>query len=325
MSTKLNAFEGALVADALAMPAHWYYDRIALKRDYGLLDHYTAPRNPHPDSILHRSSYTPPTPDADILHDQAQFWGVRGIHYHQQLKAGENTLNFQLARALYRQIKAAGRYDSGAWLRLYIDCMRLPGWHRDTYVEEYHRAFFTNLSRGRKPENCGIADIHIGGLVCVPALFAALEKEPDEFIQIAREHVALTHNSAEVLEAAGAFCRVLLAVSDGMPLRSAIFKHASGWAGEKQFTKWSKEADETVVGKHLSPACYIKDSFPAALYLSWKYADQFSAGIIANTHCGGDNCHRGAVVGALLGLANQIPDHWLSGLVRRADPACGGV
>lgn len=317
MSSKLNALKGALVADALAMPAHWYYDRIALKRDYGLLDYYAAPRNPHPDSILHRSRYTPPTPEADILHDQAKFWGIPGIHYHQQLRAGENTLNFQLARALYRQINAAGGYNPGAWLRLYIDCMRLPGWHRDTYVEEYHRSFFTNLARGRKPENCGIPDIHIGGLASVPALFAALKADPSDIIETVREHVALTHNSQEVLEAAGAFCRVLLAIDDGMPLREAIFNYASGWAGEKQFKKWSTEADETVVGKHLSPACYIKDSFPAALYLSWKYADKFSAGIIANTHCGGDNCHRGAVVGALLGLANTIPDHWLEGLKTR--------
>jgi hypothetical protein len=29
---------------------------------------------------------------------------------------------------------------------------------------------------------------------------------------------------------------------------------------------------------------------------------------------GGDNCHRGAVVGALLGAANGIDDRWIKGL-----------
>ncbi|MEC7280806.1 MAG: ADP-ribosylglycohydrolase family protein, partial [Verrucomicrobiota bacterium] len=41
----------------------------------------------------------------------------------------------------------------------------------------------------------------------------------------------------------------------------------------------------------------------------------FSAGIIANAYCGGDNCHRGAVVGALLGAANGAPKKWIQGLI----------
>ena len=317
MWPRLQALEGALVADALAMPVHWYYDRIALKRDYGLVDHYLPPHNPHPDSILHRCSYTPEFPVADILHDQAKYWGLPDVHYHQQLSAGENTLNLQLSLALYNQVQATGRYDAHAWLRLYVDCMRLPGWHRDTYVEEYHRAFFTNLARGKKLEDCGVADVHIGGLASVPALFAALNSGGAEFVGIVHRHVALTHNCPEVLEAAMAFARILSAVETGTGLREAIFEHASGWAGKTKFLKWSKEPDEAVIGQRLSPACYIKDAFPAALYLSWKYAGNFSAGLIANTHCGGDNCHRGAVVGALLGMENEIPERWLRGLKKR--------
>jgi ADP-ribosylglycohydrolase len=317
MSNRLNALEGALVADALAMPVHWYYDRLALKRDYGRVDRFMAPRNPHPDSILHRSRYTPEAPEWDILHDQARFWGVRDVHYHQNLKAGENTLNFQLALSLYRQLESTGRYDALGWLRLYIDSMLAPGWHRDTYVEEYHRAFFTNLARGRKPENAGIADIHIGGLVPVPALFAGLEAGGEELLRLVRTHVSLTHNSPEVLEAALSFARILLSMEAGNGLRESIFNHASGWVSERKFVQWSKEPDEAVIGQRLSPACYIKDAFPAALYLSWKYAGDFSSGIIANAHCGGDNCHRGAVLGALLGFKGPIPGHWLEGLAQR--------
>lgn len=312
-SNRLTAFKGALVADALAMPVHWYYDRLALRRDYGRVDRFLPPRNPHPNSILHRSRYIPVSPTADILHDQAKYWGQEGIHYHQQLHAGENTLNFQLARALYQQITANGRYDAGAWLRLYCDCMRLPGWHRDTYVEEYHRAFFTNLARGRKPEACGIEDIHIGGLVPVAALFAGLEDGGETLLNVVKKHVALTHNAPEVIEAAAALTRILLALEAGSGLKEAIEQHATGWVGQKKLNQWAKEPDEVVIGERLSPACYIKDAFPAALYLSWKYADDFSSGIIANAHCGGDNCHRASVVGALLGFANGVPERWLLG------------
>ena len=36
----LNAYHGSLVADALAMPVHWYYDTAALRRDYGVVDRF---------------------------------------------------------------------------------------------------------------------------------------------------------------------------------------------------------------------------------------------------------------------------------------------
>ena len=49
-----NCLLGAFIGDALAMPAHWYYDRAALARDYGRITAFTAPKNPHPDSILWR-------------------------------------------------------------------------------------------------------------------------------------------------------------------------------------------------------------------------------------------------------------------------------
>ncbi|HEY0339749.1 MAG TPA: ADP-ribosylglycohydrolase family protein, partial [Steroidobacteraceae bacterium] len=119
MPNQPDAFLGALAADAVAMPVHWYYDRAALTRDYGTITGYAAPRNPHPDSILYRSSYEAPNAKGEILHDQAVYWGQRGIHYHQFLRPGENTLNFQLARLLYKQLYAAGRYDVNKWLRTY--------------------------------------------------------------------------------------------------------------------------------------------------------------------------------------------------------------
>ena len=110
MPTDQAPFLGSLVADAVAMPVHWYYDQVALDRDYPQLAEatsvpqlaeatsagsplYLAPRNPHSGSILWRSQWTPPSPQFDILREQAAFWGQHGVHYHQFLAAGENTLN----------------------------------------------------------------------------------------------------------------------------------------------------------------------------------------------------------------------------------------
>jgi ADP-ribosylglycohydrolase len=104
-------------------------------------------------------------------------------------------------------------------------------------------------------------------------------------------------------------------VAKGTDLRDAIPGIAGEMVSVKKIGRWLEKPDVEVVGKILSPACYIQDAFPAALYLSWKYAKDFSAGIISNANLGGDNCHRGAVVGSLLGAANGVPQPWVSGLV----------
>ena len=53
---------------------------------------------------------------------------------------------------------------------------------------------------------------------------------------------------------------------------------------------------------------------PASLYLARKYHDDFDAAITANAMVGGDNCHRGAVVGALVGAAKAPAGKWIEGL-----------
>ena len=297
---------GSFIGDALAMPVHWYYDRAALHRDYGVVRDYVAPRNPHADSILWRSEYTPLNERGDILREQAQYWGQRGIHYHQFLHAGENTLNLQLAKVLIESLLERGGYDADDYLRRYIEFMLMPGRHRDTYVEEYHRKFFTAYARGTAPRKCAGSDIHIGGLAHVGVLCAFLSPDVKRAREAVREHISLTHRSDEVLAAGDALARILCAVAAGANLPETIFEHGAEWFSRREAEQWLREPDEVVIGQRVSPACYIADAFPASLYLAWKYADDFEAGIIANANVGGDNCHRGAVVGALLGAVGGL-------------------
>ena len=297
---------GSFAGDALAMPVHWYYDRDALRRDYGVVCDYVAPKNPHADSILWRSAYTPLNARGDILHDQAQYWGQRGIHYHQFLRAGENTLNLQLAKVLIDSLIERGGYDADDYLERYIHFMLTPGQHRDTYVEEYHRKFFTAYARGTAPRKCGGSDIHIGGLAHVGVLCAFFGENLEAARDAVRTHIHLTHRSEKVIAAGDALAHILCAVAAGADLREAIFGHAADWLSKRNASHWSREPDEIVIGHRVSPACYIADAFPASLYLAWKYADDFEAGVIANTDVAGDNCHRGAVVGTLLGAASGL-------------------
>lgn len=325
---------GALAADAVAMPVHWYYDRGALDRDQPDLmaaaktadGPYLAPRSPHPDSILWRSQWTPPGPDFDILREQAAHWGRRGVHYHQFLAAGENTLNARLAVELFALVRRDRSHDPERWLERYVALMLTPGWHHDTYVEEYHRHFFTNLASGRDPINCGVRDIHIGGLVPVPALVAALGPRHPDLRGIVRTHVGLTHKDAEVLAAADALTRMLVAAlpapeaaprsprEGGEAVREAILEHGRDWISKAKLEAWGRLSDRQLVGGTLSSACYIEEAFPASLALAWRHAEDFAAGVAANAACGGDNCHRGAVVGSLLGAAAGVPPRFLESL-----------
>ena len=317
-----RAFRGALVADAVAMPVHWYYDQRALLRDYpefsvAELVEYVAPRSPHADSILWRSSYTPLNEKGEILHDQARFWGQRGVHYHQFLRPGENTLNFQLAVELAALVRRDRGYDPEAWLERYVAFMRTPGTHRDTYVEEYHRHFFTNLAAGRRPITCGVRDVHIGGLAPVPALVAALGPRHPDLRRLVRLHVGLTHKDDEVLEAAEILTRMLVRACGGDDLRTVILEEGAGWISAAAVRAWEREPDHVVVGGRLSSACYIPDAFPAALFLAWRHAGNVAAGVTANARVGGDNCHRGAVVGGLLAASSPIPNRFGEGLAAR--------
>lgn len=292
------AYHGSLIADAFAMPVHWYYNREEMDRDYPDLDRYLPPLPHHPDSILWRSEYTPLNEKGEILHDQARFWGQRNIHYHRNLEAGENTVNFKLARALFEQISANGGYEPRNWMKNYIELMLTPGWHRDTYLEEYHRAFFTRYSQGKNILKCGISDEHIGGLATIPALLAALPEGDNR--KIIKTHVTLTHRHSNLLRASDCLTRLLQFIAEGTPLREALMSQAGDWFSTRKATTWSRQEDRVVIGQRISPACYIDQSFPASLYLAWKYHENFTGAVIANAKVGGDSCHRGAVVGSLV-------------------------
>jgi len=318
-----GALWGLFLGDALAMPVHWYYDRMALVRDYGEVRDLVAPRHPHPGSILFRSRYTPRNPDADILHDQARFWGRPGVHYHQNLAAGENTLNLKLAQLLLETVAERGRYDADLYLDRMVAFLRNPDSHRDTYVEEWLRAFFDRRAQGFELRECGIKEKHIGGLAGPVALLIRYGDDPEAARAAAHEHRELTHKGPAMEKALDAVADVLLPVLGGTPLPQAIdqARQAGGnrfLAGD--FRSWDSRDDLEVIGRILSPACYVEDAVPATFHLARKYADRPEDGLVANTMVGGDNCYRGAVLGALLGAANgpgAWPERWRSGLIHQ--------
>src|SRR6056300_1764189 len=206
------------VADALAMPVHWYYNPMDIERQFpGGIRKFEAAPEFHPSSImsLHSTSQGGRSAVARgnrhgkprkivgevILKGREKFWGVANTHYHHGMQAGSNTLNAHCVRALLRTLAVSrGVYDRDAFLDAYIELMTAdPARHPDTYAESYHRGFFANLELGKPAWECGAVThdtASIGGLVTIaPIVFAerlsgtSLERVKD----ICVEHLLLTH------------------------------------------------------------------------------------------------------------------------------------
>ena len=307
------------------MPVHWYYKRELIRRDYGEIRDYQAPKNPHPDSILWRSRYESTCPEDDILHEQAQFWGKPGIHYHQFLQSGENTLNLKVASLLADSLVTHSKYDQADFAKRYIHFMLTPESHKDTYIEEYHRAFFQNYGRGKPVPKCGVEDSHIGCLATLTPLILYYHQDHDQLLKVVRQHMALTHKGETAARAGELYAEIVYYLLQGYSLEATLFDQIGRNSYQilhSPFRRWiENHDDEDVIGKQLSTACYLEDALPATLYLALKYERDFETGLITNTHLGGDNCHRGIVLGCILGAAGgceSIPGAWVGDLKEQA-------
>ena len=328
----LNALQQMFVADALAMPVHWFYNPHDIARAFpGGINRFEAAPDFHPSSImaLHSTSQGGRGTQGQretgqeivggvILKGRRKYWGKANQHYHRGMQAGENTLNAHCARILMRSLLAGdGRYDKQRFLEAYVAFMTAdPPPHSDTYAESYHRGFFANLVSGKPQDRCG-AVTHdtpsIGGLVTIAPLVLAERLAGTSLTEVqqhCRDHLFLTHPDVELARV----CAAYVALLDGLlcrpetaavePLLVAAAKESAGFDPSELVAKGYD--DRQVVGARFSSACYISGSWPSVLYLAYKYQHQPRQGLIANTNLGGDNVHRGSVLGAILGLMNFV-------------------
>ena len=342
-----SSLKTQFIADALAMPVHWFYQPLEIERAFpgGIQQFESAPKF-HPSSImsLHskrkggrqssdKSSSTTIDVVGDvILKDKAQFWDTPNMHYHQGMQAGENTLNAHCARVLMRVLASTSEsYDRQAFVNAYIDFMTaVPPAHPDTYAESYHRGFFANYAQGRKPEKCAMKThdtASIGGLVTIaPLVFSERLKGANEYaIQTTcREHLALTHPDDSLMQVCDHYVNLLCGLMEGpdesgtKTLLAEAGKRSSGFDVSDLVKR--NLPDHQVVGNMFSRACYISDSWPVVLYLAYKYYNDPWQAIKVNTNLGGDNVHRGMVLGALLGLqSDTVADKWFHRLVSHSE------
>ncbi len=336
------ALASLFVGDALAMPVHWFYNPHDIQRAFpeGLRKLEAAPEF-HPGSImsLHstrrggRSGCPQTSPEAPeivgevILKGRRHLWDRPNVHYHHGMKAGDNTLNAHYARILMRSLnKAKGDYDPDAFLEDYIAFMEAdPPLHNDTYAESFHRGFFANLTAGKPPRLCA-AVTHdtpsIGGLVAIGplALKQSLSgRRGSELVATCQTHLWLTHPDQHLARIAASYAvlidDLLHLPKQGNPQQLLAATARESFDLDLEALVLRSRCDTDVLGGRYSTACYITDSWPGVLYLAYKYCQDIKAALLANANLGGDSCHRGAVLGVLVGLAcGHTVEDWFTQL-----------
>ena len=344
MKSKLDITQRAIsglkylfVADAIAMPVHWYYRIADIFAEFpgGISKLENAPSF-HPGSIMSLHSTlgggrnTAPrfgkvkeVVGAVILKDKAEFWGKPNIHYHQGMFAGENTLNAHCARVLMRTIIACeGKYDEPEFLSAYVNFMTSDTpLHPDTYAESYHREFFSNLAAGLPVNKCGGIThdtASIGGLVTIVPLVICLVLSGlklNEVKKIARSHLRLTHPDSGLYRVCDYFVellRSLLLKKTDEQIDDLIDNISVNSVGESMKAIIGQGLpDQVVIGQKYSSACYITDSWPSVLYLALKYQTDPLKGLFVNANLGGDNVHRGSILGTIFGLLGGSEANYL--------------
>jgi ADP-ribosylglycohydrolase len=339
-----KALQALFVADSITMPVHWYYRVSDIYKAFpnGIHQLEDAPEF-HPSSIMSLHSkqqggrkYLSSKKQKNIVGDvilkgKEKHWGQANVHYHQGMKAGENTLNAHCVRLLMQSmISTKGHYDINHYLDSYISMMTndIPQ-HNDTYAESYHRGFFANYAQGKEIKNCGAVThdtASIGGLVSIGPLAILLFLSGFDLNSAQNQcvnHLVSTHPDESLIQVCNNFVELihhLLFRDDGQDcfgvLLSTLNKSVKNTFKTIEFSKIN---DSSIVGGKFSTACYITDSWPSVLFLAAKYEKELNVGILANANLGGDNVHRGSVLGFLLGLINDNEnpqfDQWYSSLI----------
>jgi ADP-ribosylglycohydrolase len=339
-----KALKALFVADSIAMPVHWYYRVSDIYKEFpnGIHQLEDVPEF-HPSSIMslhskqqggrkHLYSKNNKNIIGDlILKGKGKHWGQANVHYHQGMKAGDNTLNAHCVRVLLQtMIDTKGRYDKNYYLENYISMMTTEHpQHNDTYAESYHRGFFANLVEGKEIKNCGAVThdtASIGGLVSIGPLAIVLFLSGHDLMSVqaqCAEHLVATHPDKFLVQVCNNFVELIQSLLFRDEQQNCFgtlltFLNKSVKLNFKSMD-FSKIEDSSIVGGKFSTACYITDSWPSVLFLAAKYEKDLNAGILANANLGGDNVHRGSVLGFILGLIDEEEnpqlDQWYSSLL----------
>ncbi|MGB0371487.1 MAG: ADP-ribosylglycohydrolase family protein [Opitutales bacterium] len=292
---------GALVADAAALGAHWYYDQEKLLAQF-------------PDGI---EGFEQPAED----------------HYHKTKNSGQFTMYGDALKLLLQVAAGEGGYSPEAFGKLFMNTMT-PGYY-DGYVDHATRESFEIYQAHLKEHpdtpfdfQQGSDDNQMAGATSLMPI-VILYGESDQFYDQVAAFVRIRQNNGEAI----AYCQfqagILQALLSGLAPEDAIEQALQSAPLDRMMKEAirarirdakSELANDDFIQStfELGYSCPLQGSFPASLYSFLKLMDgSYEDAILSVVRAGGESAGRGMLVGAFLGAyhgENYIPEGWKSKL-----------
>ena len=283
---------GALVADALALGAHWLYDQNEIAGRFGRVAEFLPPA---------RDDYHPGK--------------LRGAQTHY----GDQTL------VLLESLDAC---DGNFVMEDFAQ--RWSWFWRESKAYRDHATKITlaHLEESFDPPRAGSDSTDLGGAVRIAPLLAALrnEKQPTN-IAAAREQTMLTHAAPVTMDAAEFLTRMVFLLMRGESVASALQTTAALPSEALPVEAMLRQAESThdlptiEAVAHLGLSCPLEKSFPAVFAILLRHGDNIETALVENVMAGGDSAARGMALGIILGAAHgyrAIPERWIEGLLARS-------
>lgn len=194
-----------------------------------------------------------------------------------------------------------------------------------------------------------------GGLIR-PLVLALNYPSDYQAVGMAVEHHNLTHRSENNIGALSVMIPLIRALVSGADPRSAVARAAArlrlptvtgeelyaeyrahggpGGIPREQMWRYHTELSnepfdlEAVAAEHdeerlarsvFATACYPEHGIPLLLTLAHRADYETEPALLANTNAGGDNVHRGMIMGLVVGAAHGVPEHLRHGLADAAE------
>lgn len=278
----------SLVADSLALGAHWIYDTERIKKEFGRVDRLLKPLP---------GSFHP-------TKDKGEF-----THYGDQ------------AVVLLESVAEQGGFDvedfSSRWRDLF------SGYKG--YVDQATKATLQNMNRGAKPLEAGSSSSDLAGASRISALVCRYDQDPEVLVRSAREQTKMTHNHPLVIEGAEFFARVCWRILQGDTPTSAIRDLLADRYKNSPLSDWvragleAKGENSVAAIVRFGQSCHVDEAFPGVVQIIAKHENDLEEALIQSVMAGGDSAGRGMLVGMVLGshLGLQgVPEAWVSGMKR---------
>ncbi len=300
-----RAILGALVADAASLGLHWLYDTDRLA-DIALRG---------------EPVFLPP--------DRANFEGAKGTFIHHSRRAGDLSGYGECCALMLRQLaEAAGRFQRVTYQSLYRKHFG-PGGPYVGYIDKPTRGTLIRLipheDPATYPQPSGVDDDQLPALACLPPIVVAAFRcgRDDASLWDEIEHVVrITNNNDRAVDAGRAAGMLLVELLRGRKPADAIESAASRAEGDlAQRMRGAAQGDRldvvSVAAKY-GAACHVEQGLPLICHIV-AHAASYREAVIANIMAGGDNCGRGIVLGAAMGILDVVPLGWMARLNRLAE------